>query len=366
MSQWTLTSPTSWRIVITLITRASTSHVDDGDDGLEYVEDDELPFASASVTPPEGHLTTQPITLSEQSPVPSRTPPTPEHDVAPERPERLTTVQPESPIPPPLPEIEDNDVVSIRQPSLPPIAFLPQPASPPIKEQSPTPSTEEMDTQLTSDFGRMDVSLDLDKRESLTPPPFTPTAPPPDLSAQDAPISLPPKPPKAPRPPNLPDRCPTPPPKERPLGPASQYPYLPYDSEYGGPDIQYSCRPNGPKLYDLLATLPMDRFGVLSWLVVDREEDIYEIPDISDESKVMHALWARWMMLSRPIFVEDYFAGTVAFIDEYWRIIHRAAGWDALRYYLLILVAGRFLNLAQVARALKHYEHLIGMEFWEN
>ena len=26
----------------------------------------------------------------------------------------------------------------------------------------------------------------------------------------------------------------------------------------------------------------------------------------------------------------------IAFVDEYWKIIHRAAGWDALRYWLLV------------------------------
>jgi hypothetical protein len=39
-----------------------------------------------------------------------------------------------------------------------------------------------------------------------------------------------------------------------------------------------------------------------------------------------------------PQFLADYYKGTVAFIDEYWRIIHRAAGWAALRTWLLVSV----------------------------
>lgn len=30
----------------------------------------------------------------------------------------------------------------------------------------------------------------------------------------------------------------------------------------------------------------------------------------------------------------------IAFVDEYWKIIHRAAGWDALRYWLLVSFCG--------------------------
>ena len=31
----------------------------------------------------------------------------------------------------------------------------------------------------------------------------------------------------------------------------------------------------------------------------------------------------------------------IAFVDEYWKIIHRAAGWDALRYWLLVSFFGK-------------------------
>jgi hypothetical protein len=96
-----------------------------------------------------------------------------------------------------------------------------------------------------------------------------------------------------------PARYPTPPPSSDPLGPAAQPPYLPAKSEHGGPDVSYSCRPGGPCLYDLLNTLPMEPFGVLAWEVLDREDEIYDSDNVKDEYKVMHALWARWIVLNR-------------------------------------------------------------------
>lgn len=56
-------------------------------------------------------------------------------------------------------------------------------------------------------------------------------------------------------------------------------------------------------MYDLLNTLPMEPFGILSWAVLDREEEIYESDDVKDEYKVMHALWARWIMLNRWVYL---------------------------------------------------------------
>ena len=52
-------------------------------------------------------------------------------------------------------------------------------------------------------------------------------------------------------------------------------------------------------MFDLLGTLPMKEFGILDWEVLDREEEIYESDDVKEEYKVMHALWARWIMLHR-------------------------------------------------------------------
>ncbi|KAF9527426.1 hypothetical protein CPB83DRAFT_856154 [Crepidotus variabilis] len=159
-------------------------------------------------------------------------------------------------------------------------------------------------------------------------------------------------------------RYPTPPPRSNPRGPAAQKPYLPAHSEYGGPTVWYSCRPGGECLLDLLGTLPLEPFGLLAWEVLDREGEIFEADDIRDEYKVMHSLWARWSMLHRLEFIANYLEGTITFVDEYWKMIHRAAGWDALRYWLLMLLANRFLTGSDVAQVLLHYEELTGMANW--
>ena len=106
--------------------------------------------------------------------------------------------------------------------------------------------------------------------------------------------------------PDRPSRYPTPPPADNLLGPAAQPPYLPAKSEYGGPTIYHSYRPGGPCLFDLLNTLPLDPFGVLDWEILDREEEIYESDDVKEEYKVMHALWARWIMLNRYLCFYHY------------------------------------------------------------
>ncbi|KXN91808.1 hypothetical protein AN958_11958 [Leucoagaricus sp. SymC.cos] len=157
---------------------------------------------------------------------------------------------------------------------------------------------------------------------------------------------------------------PSPPPQHDPLGPAAQAPLLPAKSEYDGPDIYFSSRPGGATTFDLLSTLPMEPFGVLSWDIIEREEEIYESDDVKVEYKVMHALWMRWMMLNRTVFMQNYYKGTMAFIDAYWRMIHQAAGWKAMRYWLIILLETRFLTGREVAKALKHYENLTGMTHW--
>ncbi|KAJ7462206.1 hypothetical protein B0H11DRAFT_2054613 [Mycena galericulata] len=143
------------------------------------------------------------------------------------------------------------------------------------------------------------------------------------------------------------------------FGPTARFPFLPAKSEYGGPDLKYSSRFGGPKIYDLLGTLPLEPYGVLAWSVLDREEEIFESDDIPDEHKVMHALWARWIFFNRNFFVANYFNGVKRFVEDYWRMIRLAAGWDALRYWILLLMTGRFLTTGrEAADILRHYEAL--------
>jgi len=113
-------------------------------------------------------------------------------------------------------------------------------------------------------------------------------------------------------------------------------------------------------LYDLINTLPMEPFGVLSWYVIDKEEELFEINDTRDEDKVMQALWNRWILLNlRQKFIANYYEGTRQFIEEYRSMIHLAAGWSALRVWLFLLVKLKYITGPQVAQLLLHYEKLV-------
>ena len=63
--------------------------------------------------------------------------------------------------------------------------------------------------------------------------------------------------------------------------------------------MYFSCRPGGPRIYDLLNTLSLAPFGVLSWFIIDREEELFQVDDVLDEDKVMQALWGRWIMINQ-------------------------------------------------------------------
>jgi len=79
------------------------------------------------------------------------------------------------------------------------------------------------------------------------------------------------------------------------LNPSIRPPYLPFKT------VEYSCRPNGPKLYDILGAESLERFGILAWSIIDREEELFEMDGVRDEDKVMQALWCRWIMLNRRV-----------------------------------------------------------------
>jgi len=77
------------------------------------------------------------------------------------------------------------------------------------------------------------------------------------------------------------------------LDPSIRPPYLPFKS------VKFSCRPDGPKLYDIIGAKSLKQFGILVWSVIDREEELFEMDGVRDEDKVMQALWCRWIMLNR-------------------------------------------------------------------
>ncbi|KAI0684212.1 hypothetical protein BC835DRAFT_650719 [Cytidiella melzeri] len=143
-----------------------------------------------------------------------------------------------------------------------------------------------------------------------------------------------------------------PPPKNARYGPAAE------------PPLE-SCRPGGPRLYDHLNELPLEPFGVMAWAIIHTEDETFEQEDLPDKDKVMLALWNRWIMLNRDAFVfGDRYVQVTNFLDEYYVMIHRAAGWDALRQFLLVLLANKFLTISHVTKLIKHYEKRVDMVNW--
>ncbi|KAJ7132828.1 hypothetical protein C8R43DRAFT_1023565 [Mycena crocata] len=140
------------------------------------------------------------------------------------------------------------------------------------------------------------------------------------------------------------------------LGPTARFPFLPAKSEFGGPDLKYSVRFGGPKVYDLLDLLPMEPYGIWAWSVLDREEEIFESDDLTDHQKVIHAVWARWIVLNRNLFIANYYNGAKKFIDENWKMIRLAAGWNVLRYWLVGLMTNDFLTAQEIGTLLRRYE----------
>jgi hypothetical protein len=60
-----------------------------------------------------------------------------------------------------------------------------------------------------------------------------------------------------------------------------------------------SCRPCGPRLFDVIGKHPISEYGVTSWSLLERDEELFEIDDVRDEEKAMQALWNRWIFFKR-------------------------------------------------------------------
>ena len=60
-----------------------------------------------------------------------------------------------------------------------------------------------------------------------------------------------------------------------------------------------SCRPCGPRLFDVIAEHPISEYGLTSWSLLERDEALFEIDNVRDEEKAMQALWNRWIFLKR-------------------------------------------------------------------
>jgi hypothetical protein len=63
--------------------------------------------------------------------------------------------------------------------------------------------------------------------------------------------------------------------------------------------LHSSCRPCGPRLFDLVERHPLSTYGLTSWSLLERDEELFEIDDVRDEEKSMQALWNRWIFFER-------------------------------------------------------------------
>ncbi|KAI6044855.1 hypothetical protein EDC04DRAFT_269233 [Pisolithus marmoratus] len=215
----------------------------------------------------------------------------------------------------------------------------------------------EIDVKWNTDYSEL-LLLELDPHRNLAT--ARPAAVAPPITEEDTKLKFVPST----------ERRPTPSVAEN-FGPTAKYPYLPESGDI------YSCRPGGPRLYDILNTLPLEPFGVLSWVIVDREEELFELDDVLDEDKVMLALWYRWIFLNRYVvssslarftshislyhrnkFIANYFNGAKTFVSENWKLIRQAAGIAALRTWLLVLCVNNFLLPLEVVSLMQFYQSL--------
>ncbi|KAH9053177.1 hypothetical protein EDB87DRAFT_283241 [Lactarius vividus] len=148
-----------------------------------------------------------------------------------------------------------------------------------------------------------------------------------------------------------------------PLGPLAVYPYFPTSGD--DENILFSCRPGGPRLFDLVSRFSASEYGLTSWSLIERDEELFEIDDVRDEEKAMQALWNRWIFFERRYFgyfnvgyfhplilstsryLLDPRKTTMAFVEKFLAVIIKTAGWKGMRVWLLasfsIVVARCFL-----------------------
>lgn len=84
-----------------------------------------------------------------------------------------------------------------------------------------------------------------------------------------------------------------------PLGALRTHPYLSSSVGDDSYSLGFSCRPCGPRLFDLIARDSISDYGLTSWSLLERDEELFEIDDVRDEEKAMQAMWNRWIFSQR-------------------------------------------------------------------
>ncbi|KAH9161399.1 hypothetical protein EDB89DRAFT_733538 [Lactarius sanguifluus] len=144
-----------------------------------------------------------------------------------------------------------------------------------------------------------------------------------------------------------------------PLGPLAVYPYLPTSGD--DESLLFSCRPGGPRLFDLISRFSASEYGLTSWSLIERDEELFEIDDMRDEEKAMQALWNRWIFFERRRYLLDPKKTTIAFVDKFLAVIMKTAGWKGMRVWLLLLAKHKYLTGDDVVEVMSYYETAAGI-----
>lgn len=146
---------------------------------------------------------------------------------------------------------------------------------------------------------------------------------------------------------------------EDPLGPLAVFPYFPISDD--NEILRFSCRPGGPRLFDLVARLPASEYGLTSWSLLERDEELFEIDDVRDEEKAMQALWNRWIFSERRRYLLDPKKTIIEFVEKFLAIIKKTAGWKGMRVWLLLLAKHKYLTEDDVVAVMRYYETAAGI-----
>lgn len=119
-----------------------------------------------------------------------------------------------------------------------------------------------------------------------------------------------------------------------------------------------SCRPCGPRLFDVIAKEPISKYGLTSWSLLERDEELFEIDDVRDEEKAMQALWNRWIFFKRRHYLHDPRKAVIEYLEAFKSPIMKTAGWKGVRVWLLLLAKHKYLTGDDVVTVMTHYESL--------
>ncbi|KAG8996992.1 hypothetical protein FRB94_007898 [Tulasnella sp. JGI-2019a] len=110
-----------------------------------------------------------------------------------------------------------------------------------------------------------------------------------------------------------------------------------------------------PTLMDRLDELALDDFGNQRSRILATEEVLLDKSGLTDEAKVMQALWNRWILLNRSAFIADKFGGITRFVQDRHAMIDKAVGFETLTYFLLIMHQKGLLTVDEKARVERDY-----------